>query len=521
MKSLLRLVCLFLLIAAVPAEVLARGAGGGSFGGGSRSSSSSSSGRSSSFSSGRSSSSGSSSWGSGASKPSSGGGTSTSSSWGSSSRFSPSTSSSRSTGSPSTSSSTQRSAPSSSATDAALARKVGQGGSTFASRNDAVKDFQQKYASNYNSTFSSEPKALPSYIPSTTVVNGNSYPVYYDYGHGGYGYWAGNRWTAYDVMRDAVMLNALMGQRNYSYGGGPGYGYDYGSRPAYYSNHSSGGGFFAGLVVIIILVIGAVIVVKVIRSMAAGRRDPFQGGGSSRLNVATGAATPPARNLSTSPMDKSKSADWLAVRPNSIVTVSDAQGIQDSMKRGQGVRGIDYTVRTIARMKQLDGLSTHLLFTLHDEEQETYLLVKIVDDLIDLGLYFQVPSLEPGSRKDMVDRGALWLFQEPQNPNSFDPAELRFTTSIRQTVPKEGGGDEEVFYTIKAQGELQCEYHETPPRSGMADGLATVVEYRADQQVENPEFLILETGDRQGKSSYLQFFLGCPVKFSEIDVLPS
>ena len=220
-------------------------------------------------------------------------------------------------------------------------------------------------------------------------------------------------------------------------------------------------------------------------------------------------------------MDKSKAADWLAVKPNSVVTVSDPQGIQDSMKRGLGVRGIDYTVRTTAQMKQVDGLSTHLLLTLHDEEQVTYLLVKIVDDLIDLGLYFEVPGLDAGSRKDLIDRGALWLFQQPPNPQNFDPSELRYTTSIRQTVPKEGGGEEEVFYTIKGQGELQCEYKERPARSGMEDGLATVVEYRTDQPVENPEFLILETGDRQGRNSYVQFFLGCPVKFSEIDVLPA
>ncbi len=221
-------------------------------------------------------------------------------------------------------------------------------------------------------------------------------------------------------------------------------------------------------------------------------------------------------------MDKSKAADWMAVRPNSVITISDAQGIADSMKRGLGVRGIDYTVSRIGRLRQVNNLSTHLLFTLQDEAQVTYLLVKIVDDLIDLGLYFEVDGLAPGTRKELVDRGALWLFQEPANPDNFDPAELRYTTTIRQTLPKAGGGQEEVLYEIKPQGELQCDYFETPPRSGMTgDALATIVEYRTAQATENPEFLIVEIGDKNGTSSYVQFFLGCGVKFSEVDVLPA
>jgi hypothetical protein len=147
--------------------------------------------------------------------------------------------------------------------------------------------------------------------------------------------------------------------------------------------------------------------------------------------------------------------------------------------------------------------------------------VKIVDELIDLGLYFEVDTLQPGTRQDLVDRGALWLFQEPANPNRFDPADLRYTTTIRQNLPKPGGGDEEVVYELKGQGELQCKYTEQPPRSGMGqEGLATVVEYRTAQEVENPEFLILDIGEQRSSTSYVQFFLGCPIKFSEVAILP-
>ena len=372
-----------------------------------------------------------------------------------------------------------------------------------------MKDFEQKYAQTYTSTFTTQPGTRPSYIPQTTVINNNSYPVYYDSGYGGYGSMVGGHWMAYNVMRDAIMLNALMGQHNYYYG--PGYGPGYGGRTTYYSQSSGGSGFLGGLIFIIVLVVIAVIVVNYLSNRKAIVANPFTGGGKSPMPE-----PPPLRNLKTTPMDKSKPEDWLALKPNSVVTISDTQGIADSMKRGLGVRGIDYTVRSIGRLQQLDGLSTHLFLTLHDDQQVTYLLVKIVDDLIDLGLYFEPDTLPAGTRDELVDRGALWLFQEPANPQSFQPSELRYTTTIKQTVDQN-----EILYEIKAQGELQCKYTEQPPRSGMSrEALATIVEYRSAQQVENPEFLILEIGEQRSTSSYVQFYLGCPIKFSEVDVLP-
>ena len=219
-------------------------------------------------------------------------------------------------------------------------------------------------------------------------------------------------------------------------------------------------------------------------------------------------------------MDKTSPADWLKVQPKSVITLSDPQGIEDSMKRGKGVKGIDYTVQTVARMDQLQGLSTHLFFTLADAEQAAYLLVKIVDSALDVYIYFAVPGLDGGSRKVLLDRGLFWLFQQPANPNQYDPSELLYSTTLKQTVDKTGGGSMEVLYTLKGQGELQCKYRETPARSGVdSELLATVVEYRADQAVQNPEFLILETGAQRSGESFVQFFLGCAAKLSEVDVL--
>jgi len=127
-----------------------------------------------------------------------------------------------------------------------------------------VHDFQQKYAPKYTSTFSSEPTTRPSYIPQTTVVGGTTYNIYYDQSHGGYGYWNGGAWTAYSVVRDAVMLDALMHQHNYYYGPSYSYGYGAPSYPVYVHHTSSFGGILFGLFCIVLLIIGAIVVARLI-----------------------------------------------------------------------------------------------------------------------------------------------------------------------------------------------------------------------------------------------------------------
>lgn len=220
-------------------------------------------------------------------------------------------------------------------------------------------------------------------------------------------------------------------------------------------------------------------------------------------------------------MDKQLAADWLKLRPESVITLRDAQAIEDSMRRGLGVGGIDYTVRSVERCDQVDGLCTHLLLTLVDPQQPTYLLVKIVDELVDLYAFFEVPGLPSGTREELLDRGMHWLFQAPPNPNAFDPMDLAYTMTIHQNVPAaDGGASQELIYRMKSQGEIQCEHVETPGRKGIEEKLlATVVEYRTEGPTENPELLVLEVGDPEGARSYVRFFLGCGLRMAEVDVL--
>ncbi len=265
MNRIVRFVGVVALLAATPCSVLARGSGGSSGGG-----------RSSSSSGSRSSSSSGSSWGGSGSRSAPASAPASSPSSGGSGSGSSSSTASRSGGAPPSSSpqsgwgSSSRfsSAPTgnSRGTDAAIARKSGESARTFSSRSDAVRDFEATHAKNYSSSYSNEPSSRPSHIPQTVLVDNRSYPVHYDVGHRGYGYWDSSGWRTYEVVRDAVMLGALMQHHNYNYGGGYGPGHSsYGQpfdAPPYY--HNSGMGLVSGLICCLFLFVIVRVALRII-----------------------------------------------------------------------------------------------------------------------------------------------------------------------------------------------------------------------------------------------------------------
>jgi hypothetical protein len=96
------------------------------------------------------------------------------------------------------------------------------------------------------------------------MVGNRPYPVQYDSGRGGYGYWDGGGWRAYEVVRDAVMLGALMRHHNYDsgYPGGHGTGmYPYGPVDA----GGSGTGSFIGVACVVVLAAGAFLFLRSLR----------------------------------------------------------------------------------------------------------------------------------------------------------------------------------------------------------------------------------------------------------------
>ena len=207
---------------------------------------------------------------------------------------------------------------------------------------------------------------------------------------------------------------------------------------------------------------------------------------------------------------------WKGIHPGSTITLKDKQAIEDSMEKGNGMKGMDYMVKTVTRLKEVNGLAEWILFLLDDPGEAIWVMVKIVEPEIDLRVYFEHPQFEPGNRKDMIEQENLWLFLEPENPADFLYNDLKFTDQIEI----EQDNDEMLIYKQKGFKEMHCHGSFLPASSGMKNPMATIVEYQVQGTCDNPELLVFELGGQESsEGGLIRLMLGCHLRPTEIDVL--
>jgi hypothetical protein len=223
--------------------------------------------------------------------------------------------------------------------------------------------------------------------------------------------------------------------------------------------------------------------------------------------------------------DKSKPEFWEKIKVNNIVTLKDEQGIEDSMEQSKGIGGLDYTVKSVKTITQTDNLCKWLVFELDSADQVLWMVAKIVDEDVDVIIYFDIPEFPSGSREEMLDNDMFWLFQEPENHDDFDVSELKFSKDMFLNHEVDGKV-EELHYQLKPQGQLFGTCKTSPSPSGIGDTFMGVMEYSTGQECENPEFLILEEGeipryqeDEDTEGGWITILLGCKVRGTEVDVL--
>ena len=207
---------------------------------------------------------------------------------------------------------------------------------------------------------------------------------------------------------------------------------------------------------------------------------------------------------------------WKGIEPGSTFTLKDKQAIEDSMEKGKGMKGVDFMVKTVCRLTELNGLAQWYLFLLDDPGEMIWVMVKIVEEEIDLRVYFEPPQFESGNRKDMIDSENFWLFMTPDNPETFQYNDLKFTDFLE--IEEESG--EMLEYKQKGFNEMHCECKMMPVPSGVKDPVATIVEYQAKMACDNPELLLFELGGKDASDGGLiRLMLGCSLGPTEIDVL--
>lgn len=200
---------------------------------------------------------------------------------------------------------------------------------------------------------------------------------------------------------------------------------------------------------------------------------------------------------------------WREVGVGDQITVSDTQAIEDSMKQGAGVNGLEYTVDSIKSISVADGAGEYLIFNLQEGgDQELFLMAKIVDKEIDLRLFFEIVDFESGDRQDMLETDRHWLFEEPENINEFDFLDLEYSNEVESP--------DEVVYSKKMT--LNGDATIDPLEDGMAEEYAvTVTEYSTTEEAANTELLILEEGgDTRG--GLIKLYAGTDIGENDVDV---
>ncbi len=323
-----------------------------------------------------------------------------------------------------------------------------------------------------------------------------------DQSRGGYGFWdSAGKW----MLISSILNNNQSHGYQPQYAAAPDGGSSASSESAR-AKSSGGGGFLSvlGLLILALLIFGGIYVFRMGRSPRPGRSP------SAHLAAALGKKAPQAvPDEKLSPLES-----WKRLEPGAFVTLSDQQAIEDSQKRGQGVRGIDYTVEQTGIATDFDGFATWVFAFLNDGHKKLLLMVKGDDAHIEHRVYYATEDFRPAKRENVIARGDRWLFEAHPEGQQQKVSHLQYAAAIPYSV-----GRSEHLYLRKDHGERHCEYTEKPTVPGLGLLVSTVVEYSTSDPTENPELLILEIATAKNKTGEVALYLGCPVRESEVDIV--
>lgn len=213
--------------------------------------------------------------------------------------------------------------------------------------------------------------------------------------------------------------------------------------------------------------------------------------------------------------DKRDPAYWRAIKPDSTLTLTDEQALRES------VSGEDYLVKQVTKIREKGGICEWLLFELEGQGDtpDSWLMAKLVDQEVDIRVYFESNDFESGNRNDMIEQETLFMFQKPDDDYSCE--ELRYAKHIGWDFPGDEDDDDDIHvdYNVKV-GELQGDVSYDPRESGQHELLATVVEFDTSDETTCPELLVLEIGHPENdEGGLIRLFFGNGIKPTEVDVL--
>lgn len=232
---------------------------------------------------------------------------------------------------------------------------------------------------------------------------------------------------------------------------------------------------------------------------------------------------------------------WEALRPGSFVQITDYQGMEDAMNEGSNVdHGVDYELKKTSMFEmEANNKFIFLYFKRRDDEEvDVMLLVKAVQgEDLEFLVYFESDDIfRADTREEIIYAEDNFLFCPPESAMcdcdyecdceiDCDPCDYNYVKEIEWKNPD---GDD-----VPPEEEIEVIYEEG---AGTIEGMLCCITYEEDEQptritdyqtgekVKNTHMMAIETGglDDDGcllpEGGYVQFYFGCKVKESELEV---
>lgn len=202
-------------------------------------------------------------------------------------------------------------------------------------------------------------------------------------------------------------------------------------------------------------------------------------------------------------------AFWSKVLIGDVVSLKDKQALQDAMQRGLGAVPLDYEIKSIRVLNEVEDLGQWRLYQLVDGTQDIWLMVKIVDQEVDIRAYYTPDSeFTQGNRAFQVSSGGQWLFKNGEE--NVAPLDLEYA--------------DEIFYSNMRYVEKDEAYVANtwiaPPLAGLLSPFLSIVkEYSTSEWRDNPELLVIEFGGADGvEGGSIWVFIGSPLNTEDFDI---
>lgn len=187
------------------------------------------------------------------------------------------------------------------------------------------------------------------------------------------------------------------------------------------------------------------------------------------------------------------------IKKGQMVELRDKQTIdQIKEKTGKLVNGDFYEVLDV---KTLRSENVELMTKIAYLSNDLRLILRGVDDEEWYAILAFIPEdFKPGNRKDVIESGGQYIFQEPKIEN------WKYNDLEHASVMN----DEETSY-ISLHGTIYGECDEDRKMFGFTH-------LKAEKDIDNPEAIIVEYGDSDF-GGYCEFYLGVILAENELEIL--